>query len=69
MSTSRFLYGIHDPGGEHLLGGRGWVLFTELVSEGGKDYSRYADQGLGVIVRLNHAYGPTLPGPGPSLPR
>jgi len=64
MSTSKFLYGIHDPGGEHILGGRGWVVFTELVSEGGKDYRRYADQGLGVIVRLNHSYGNgTLPPP------
>lgn len=63
MSTSRYITGIHDPGGEHILNGRGWVVFTELVSEGGKDYSYYADQGLGVIVRLNHAYGPTLPPP------
>ncbi len=64
MSTSKFLYGIHEPGGEHILSGRGWVVFTELVSEGGKDYRRYADQGLGVIVRLNHSYGNgTLPPP------
>ena len=63
MSSSPYIFGIHDPGGEHLLAGRGWVLFTELVSEGGKDYRHYVNQGLGVIVRLNHAYGPTLPAP------
>lgn len=63
MSSNPYIFGLHDPGGEHLLQGRGWVLFTELVSEGGKDYRHYANQGLGVIVRLNHAYGPTLPAP------
>lgn len=51
MSTSRFLYGIHDPGGEHLLGGRGWIVFTETVDSQPGDYRRYVDQGLGVIVR------------------
>lgn len=61
MSSNPYIYGIHDPGGEAILNGRGWVVFTELVSEGGNDYRHYANQGLGVIVRLNHAYGPTLP--------
>ena len=66
MSTSKFLYGIHDPGGEHLLSGRGWVVFTETADSQPGDYRRYADQGLGVIVRLNHGYGKgtgTIPTP------
>jgi hypothetical protein len=66
MSTSKFLYGIHDPGGEHILSGRGWVVFTETADGQPGDYRRYADQGLGVIVRLNHGYGKgtgTIPTP------
>ncbi len=71
---NQYIYGLHDPGGEHLLkdGGqaKGWVLVTEEIranpnDQGGKGdfYKRLADQGLGVIVRLNHAYGPegTIP--------
>ncbi|MDX1521301.1 MAG: hypothetical protein R3264_06715, partial [Anaerolineae bacterium] len=71
---NQYIYGLHDPGGEHLLLDRGeakgWVLVTEELranpnDQGGKGdfYKRLADQGLGVIVRLNHAYGPdgTIP--------
>lgn len=62
---SKFIYGIHDPGGEHLLGGRGWIMFTETADGQPGDYRRYADQGLGVIVRLNNGYHPagTIPTP------
>jgi hypothetical protein len=65
MSTSKFLYGIHDPGGEHLLSRRGWVVFTETADSQPGDYRRYADQGLGVIVRINNGYAPagTIPTP------
>jgi hypothetical protein len=66
MSTSKFITGIHDPGGEHLLQGRGWLVFTETVDSQPGDYRRYADQGLGVIVRLNNGYGKgtgTIPTP------
>lgn len=65
---NQYIYGLHDPGGEHLLiqGGKakGWILITEALgadpnNQQGKGdfYKRLADQGLGVIVRLNHAYG------------
>ena len=62
---SRYLYGIHDPGGETLMGDagrKGWVLVTEEVGKdthdhGGRDYRYLQDAGYGVIVRLNHGYG------------
>lgn len=57
MSTSPYVYGIHDPGGEHLLNGRGWIVFTETADSAPGDYRRYIDAGLGVIVRLNNGYG------------
>ena len=57
MSTSPYIYGIHDPGGEHLLNGRGWIVFTETADSAPGDYRRYIDAGLGVIVRLNNGYG------------
>lgn len=61
MSSNRYIYGIHDHGGEHLLAGRGWVVFTEELGAdpsdmAGGNYQRYADQGLGVIVRLNYSH-------------
>lgn len=63
---SPYIFGIHEPGGErHMLdaGKPGWIVFTETVNTGGKDFSHWADQGLGVICRLNHGYEPdgTLP--------
>ncbi len=63
---SLYIYGIHDRGGEHLLvqngEARGWVLVTEALGAnpndlGSSSYDDLANQGLGVIVRLNHAYG------------
>ncbi len=64
---SDYIYGFHDRGGEHLLldgqgRGKGWVLVTEELranpnDTGGRNYKDLADRGLGVIVRLNHAYG------------
>ena len=69
---SRYIFGIHDWGGEHLMaerGKKGWVLITEEVGrepedESGKDYSDLESAGYGVIVRLNHGYhrGTTFPG-------
>ncbi len=64
---SPFLFGIHDPGGERHMaekGRRGWILFTEEVgrdpqNRSGRDYRPWADQGYGVLVRINHGYGPT----------
>ncbi|MEK7867270.1 MAG: SH3 domain-containing protein [Planctomycetota bacterium] len=64
---SPFLFGIHDPGGERHMaekGRRGWILFTEEVGRNaqnlsGRDYRPWADQGYGLLVRINHGYGPT----------
>lgn len=71
LYDSPYIYGIHDPGGEPLMaagGARGWVLFTEELGSDpnntrGGDYSRWANEGYGVIVRLNHGYEPngTIP--------
>jgi hypothetical protein len=60
-----FIFGMHDRGGEHLILGKnkpGWVLVTEAVgadpnNHGGSDYTDLANQGLGVLVRINHGYG------------
>jgi len=67
-----YIYGLHDRGGEHLMvvdgQAKGWVLVTEEIGSnpqqrGGGDYRNISDRGLGVIIRLNNAYGPdgTLP--------
>jgi hypothetical protein len=69
---SLYIYGIHDRGGEHLLmadgKAKGWVLATEEIranpnNKDGSNYKDLADKGFGVLVRLNHAYGPegTIP--------
>jgi hypothetical protein len=66
-AESPYLFGLHDPGGERHMaekGKKGWILFTESIGRnpaetGGRDYRPWADQGYGVIVRLNHGYGPT----------
>ena len=68
---SPYLFGIHDRGGEHLMGwsGRkGWVLVTEALGAdpndwSGRNYADLSDQGYGVMARLNHGYNPqgTLP--------
>jgi N-acetyl-anhydromuramyl-L-alanine amidase AmpD len=71
LNDSPYLYGLHDPGGEHLMaqaGARGWILFTEELGSDpndrrGSDYSRWANEGYGIIARLNHGYEPngTIP--------
>src|SRR5512136_734988 len=71
LNDSPYLYGLHDPGGESIMAERGilgWVLFTEALgsdpnSQEGGDYSRWANQGFGILVRLNNGYEPqgTLP--------
>ncbi|MDH7485409.1 MAG: N-acetylmuramoyl-L-alanine amidase, partial [Anaerolineae bacterium] len=72
LCDSEYLYGLHDPGGEHLMLGQnvpGWVLITVAIGHDPKDHSpgddrtfwgdyrRLSDKGLGVIVRLNNGYG------------
>ena len=62
---NRYLYGLHDKGGEPLLTpngvAKGWVLVTEEIranpnDTGSRDYSDITGKGLGVIVRLNYGY-------------
>jgi hypothetical protein len=71
LFDSDFLFGVHEPGGEELMlaaGKPGWVVFTEAVGHDAEDYSgldfsTFANDGLGVICRINHGYEPegTLP--------
>jgi hypothetical protein len=61
----KYIFGLHDPGGQNLMVEKqkqGWMLVTEELGAdphgpGGPDYSFLSNQGLGVIVRLNHGYG------------
>jgi hypothetical protein len=61
----RYIFGVHDRGGEHLMrdkGKRGWVLVTEEIyadpnNHSGSNYTDLTNQGFGVIVRLNYGYG------------
>ncbi len=61
-----YIYGLHDPGGEHLMivngEAKGWTLVTEAIGaeaneRGGGDYTGISNQGIGVIIRLNQSYG------------
>ncbi|MCW5844687.1 MAG: N-acetylmuramoyl-L-alanine amidase [Caldilinea sp.] len=71
LFDSPYIFGIHEPGGEpHMLaaGKPGWIVFSEVLGHdpadlSGVDYSSYSNQGLGIIVRLNHGYEPdgTIP--------
>ena len=61
----KYIFGLHDPGGQHLMAEKnkqGWVLVTEELGAdphgpGGPDYRHLSNQGLGIIARLNHGYG------------
>jgi hypothetical protein len=61
------IFGLHEAGGEgHLaaMNRKGWIVFTEEVGRdpanvSGKDFRPWSDQGYGVIVRINHGYGPS----------
>jgi len=61
----RYIFGLHEPGGEHLMeekGKRGWIVFTHGLGRdpndhSGYDHRRWADRGFGIIARLNHGYG------------
>lgn len=70
ITENKFIYGLHDSGGEALLQGKGWQVMTEAVGRDpkattGADYSSIAATGLTVISRLNNGYGSTgtLPTP------
>jgi len=72
---SAYIYGIHDRYDRNLLkssGATGWVIFTHAIGTdyqgAGGDRSTYyewANDGFGVIARLNHGYGSsgTIPEP------
>ena len=62
---SEYLYGLHDPGGEHTVrdaGRRGWILFTEevghdpAVQRRNDRYAALSKDGFGIVVRLNNGY-------------
>lgn len=71
LCDSPYIFGIHEEGGEKYMlakGKPGWIVFTEELgadpnNRTGRDYRRWSDQNLGVIVRLNHGYEPngTIP--------
>jgi len=62
---SPYLFALHDRGGEHYMawaGRKGWVVISERLGARPDDwssasYADLADDGFGVIVRLNHGYG------------
>lgn len=66
---SPYLYGMHDEPDLSLFPSvdgcaRGWITFLEYIGDSGEcapDYSRLADAGYGVILRLDHGGGPPLP--------
>ena len=63
---AKYIFGIHDTDGAGLLtaaGKPGWVVVSALARDPGGDFSTFANQGIGVIVRLNNGYGSdgTLP--------
>lgn len=73
LHDSAFLYGLHDPGGEHTMLERntpGWVLVTVKLGANPNDqspgddrrfladYRQLSGRDLGVFVRLNHGYSP-----------
>mgnify|MGYP000195900934 CR=1 FL=1 len=63
LADPSYIYGFHDPGGEGYMGSnKGWIVFTEAIGHNpgdmsGRDYSAWANQGYGVVVRLNNGYG------------
>ncbi len=71
LFDSEFVLGVHDRGAEMMMreqNSRGWVLVTEAVGsdpngQGGGNYSDLANDGFGVMVRLNNGYKPdgTIP--------
>lgn len=71
LFDSPYIFGIQEPGGEQLmLAARraGWIQFSEVLGHdpadlSGVDYTSYASQGLGILIRLNHGHEPegTIP--------
>ena len=65
LFDSPYIYGLHDPGGEYIMGEanrRGWIVFTEEVGSdpnntAGGDYRPWSGQDYGVVCRINNGYG------------
>src|SRR5215211_5388926 len=60
------IFGMHDSGAEHLFtdaGKRAWIVLSVLANDSPGDFSGLANQGHGMIVRLNNGYFPngTIP--------
>ncbi|MBI3536136.1 MAG: hypothetical protein HY070_01020, partial [Chloroflexi bacterium] len=56
----QFIFGVHDPDGANVMtsaGKPGWITVSLKVTSDGNDFSALANQGLGVIARLNNGYG------------
>ena len=57
---AKYIFGLHDPDGAGMMtsaGKPGWIVVSALASDPGGDFSALANQGIGVIVRLNNGYG------------
>ncbi len=57
---AKYIFGLHDPDGAGMMtsaGKPGWVVVSALAGDAGDDFSGLANQGIGVIVRLNNGYG------------
>jgi hypothetical protein len=65
VSFPKYIFGLHEPGGEWLMeekGKRGWIVFTHGLGRDPRDYNGYdyrpwSNRGFGIIARLNHGYG------------
>jgi hypothetical protein len=73
LELPKFIFGLHDPGGEFLMaekGKPGWVVFTHELGRdpahmSGYDHRPWSNRGFGIIARLNNGYGSagTIPQP------
>ena len=71
LYDSESIFGLHDAGGERLFldsNRSGWIVFSEAIGHDPEDrssvdFTRWSDQGLGVICRLSHGFPPdgTIP--------
>lgn len=72
--TSPYLYGVHDQPSRDFFASsgpcdRGWITELYYIEESGScghledrlDFRRWADRGVGVIMRLDYLHGPSVP--------
>ncbi len=62
LDLPRYIFGLNDSGGENLMFSAykpGWIVISVQVNppDSTGDFSGFAEQGLGVIVRLSNGYG------------